>query len=332
MQIELSDRKLELENGIDDLSQKAERLFDHQLSNWKLAADGYKSLSSVQVKKFHFDNFTIEAHFNPGRIISSSAKVDAKSINERPCFLCVKNLPQDQKAVEAANNFILLVNPFPIFHKHFTIPTLDHTPQLIQSSFGNMLEIAQKLGKDFTVFYNGPKCGASAPDHMHFQAGNYGFMNIDNEYEEIKKHYGEIIFEDGELTTTLVTGCLRNFISIKSTSASKTLAEFSKVYRVLQKEGNDEEPMMNIICSYSDSWRVLIFPRSKHRPTYFFEEGDKRILISPAAVDLGGVLIFPREEDFEKISQDLIVDIFTQVTYSNDEFNLLAAKLKDRKR
>jgi ATP adenylyltransferase/5',5'''-P-1,P-4-tetraphosphate phosphorylase II len=332
MPINLSDRKLNLENDIDDLSHKAERLFEHQLSNWRLAADGYKSLSSVQVKKFHFENFSIEAHFNPGRIISSSAKVDAKSINERPCFLCVKNLPQDQKAVEAAGNFILLVNPFPIFHKHFTIPTLEHTPQLIQSSFGNMLEITQKLGKDFAVFYNGPKCGASAPDHLHFQAGNFGFMNIDNEYEEIKKQYGKIIFEDGELTATLVTGCMRNFISIESANASKILKEFSQVYGALQREGSDGEPMMNIICSYSDSWRVLVFPRSRHRPSYFFEEDDKRILISPAAVDLGGVLIFPREEDFEKISQDLIVDIFNQVTYSNDEFTTLAEKLRDCKR
>lgn len=327
MLTEFSEKSFLDTEGLNSLPEKAEKLFEHQIKNWQLAAGGYASLSSVQKKKFEFDNFSIEAHFNPGRIISSSAKVDAKSINERPCFLCPKNLPEEQKAVNAFDDYILLVNPFPIFDKHFTIPTIQHTPQLIKTEIKNMLMVAELLGKNYSVFYNGPKCGASAPDHMHFQAGNFGFMMIDHDYAELSKSNSKIVFEDAELKTLFFTGCLRNFISIESKSLSRMAAEFERVYNFLREEGTAEEPMMNIICSYDSSWRLLIFPRIKHRPTYFFEEGDGKILISPAAVDMGGVLIFPREEDFEKITAELIVDVFKQVTFSDDYFHHLAKKM-----
>ncbi|MFA5806707.1 MAG: DUF4922 domain-containing protein, partial [Melioribacteraceae bacterium] len=298
MQIEFPENKLYLndDDSLSGLPEKAERLFEHQLKNWQLASDGYKSLASIQVKLFEFEKFSIEAHFNPGRIISSSAKVDAKSIEARPCFLCISNLPAEQKAVSVFENYILLINPFPIFHKHFTIPSVDHVPQSIKSEIKNLLIISSMLGKDYSVFYNGPRCGASAPDHLHFQAGNFGFMKIDNEYKDVLNAYGEIIYEDDELITTAVTDSLRNFISLESNNISKITAEFDRIYNLLNKEQSDEEPMMNIICSYNNSWRLLVFPRSKHRPSYFYEEGENKLLISPAAVDLGGVLIFPREE------------------------------------
>lgn len=332
MQTEFDKKKLYLDDEFDssDLPEKAERLFEDQLKNWKLASDGYNSLASAQVKHFEFDNFTIDAHFNPGRFISSSAKVDTKSIEARPCFLCINNLPAEQKAAKIINGYLLLVNPFPIFSIHFTIPSVNHVPQAIESEIGNMLIISSMLGKDYSVFYNGPRCGASAPDHLHFQAGNSGFMKIDNEYKNISKRYGKIIFKDAEVITNAVTGCLRNFISLESNNISRLTDEFKKIFNVLNKEQSDEEPMMNIICSYNNSWRMLIFPRSKHRPSYFLEEGENKILISPAAVDLGGVLIFPREEDFNKITKELIIDIFKQVTISDDEFKYLLDKLKNR--
>lgn len=320
----------EYDDDLSELPKKAERLFEHQVKNWPLAADGYRSLSAVQVKQFEFDHFTIEAHFNPGRIISSSAKVDTKSIQERPCFLCINNLPTEQKAVTVFENYILLINPFPIFHKHFTIPSVNHIPQAIKSEIDSLLIISSMLGKDYSVFYNGPNCGASAPDHLHFQAGNFGFMKIDTEYEDILKIYGELVYEDNDLITTIVSGCLRNFISVESKSISKIIAEFQRIYNLLDEEKPGEEPLMNIICSYDKYWRLIIFPRSKHRPSYFFEEGENKLLISPAAVDFGGVCIFPREEDFNKITKELIIDIFEQVTVSDDEFKCLSDKLKNR--
>ncbi|MCX7876071.1 MAG: DUF4922 domain-containing protein [Melioribacteraceae bacterium] len=323
---DLSKRLLIVDEKLS-LDIKANLLFNHQVENWQLAKNGYSSLKSVKIKIFEFDDFTIEAHYNPGRIISSSAKVDDKSIKERPCFLCVNNLPSDQKAVSIDDDYILLVNPYPIFDKHFTIPTLRHIPQTIYSNFKRMLIISEMLGKTFSVFYNGPKCGASAPDHLHFQAGNFGFMKIDTEFYSILNKYGEIINDANDVTTTAVTNHLRNFISIESNETEQLVNEFIRVYKVLSENSN-EEPLLNIICTYNEFWKVIIFPRTIHRPTYFYEEGEKKILISPAAVDLGGVLIFPREEDFNKINEDLVIDIFSQVTTDNETMNFYVKKLK----
>ncbi|MBI5807358.1 MAG: DUF4922 domain-containing protein [Ignavibacteriales bacterium] len=316
---------LEVDDNLK-LSKKADLLFTQQVESWSLAKTGYESLSTVQKKFFEFDNFSIEAHFNPGRIISSSAKVDDKSIKERPCFLCVQNLPSEQRAIKIDDEYLLLVNPFPIFDKHFTIPSIHHIPQSIKNSFESMLTISEMLGRDFTLFYNGPKCGASAPDHLHFQAGNSGFMKIENEFYQILNKYGNTINDTYDFTTTAVTGCLRNFISIESNEIVPLKNEFERVLNALSSNSS-EEPMLNIICTYYNFWKVIIFPRKKHRPTYFFEEGEKQILISPAAVDMGGVLIFPREEDFKKVNRELIIDIFNQVTFNDDEFKTIIDKL-----
>lgn len=309
------------------LDKKTNLLFEQQTENWQLAKNGYSSLKLVEKKIFEFDDFIIEAHYNPGRIVSSSAKVDEKSIKERPCFLCIDNLPEDQKAVKIDDKYILLVNPFPIFDKHFTIPHVQHIPQTIKENFKSLLTISEKLNKDFSIFYNGPKCGASAPDHLHFQAGNFGFMRIDNEFYSILNKYGKLINDSNEYTTTAVTNYLRNFISIESNEIKPLTNEFMRIYDILS-EGLNDEPMLNIICTYNNFWKVIIFPRKKHRPTYFFEEGENKILISPAAVDMGGVLIFPREEDFNKIDQETVIDIYSQVTFSNDEMSNLIKKLK----
>lgn len=330
MQNGFNKKLLFLENDeLVKLPIKANILFEEQLANWPLALIGYKSLEEVQVKQFQFDNFTIEAHFNPGRLVSSSAKVDAKSIEARPCFLCLNSLPQEQKAIEAVNEYILLVNPFPIFDKHFTVPSTKHFPQSIKSEIKNMLLISSMLGENFSVFYNGPRCGASAPDHMHFQAGNFGFMNIDLEYDSIIENYGKLISDTDDVKITAVSGALRNFIALESNYIQKLSYKFSKVYQALSQDNSTEEPMMNILCTFNKSWRLLVFPRSKHRPTYYFAEDENKILISPAAVDLGGVLIFPREEDFARITKELIIDIFNQVTPNADEFKLTLSKLKN---
>lgn len=331
MRIEYKENNLFIENDytITGLGDKAENLFKEQVNNWPQAKQGYKSLESIQKKEFEFENFKITAQFNPGRIVSSSAKVDKKSISERPCFLCVKNLPLEQKAVKAEGNYIILVNPFPIFPVHFTIPSINHIPQSIENEFVNMLMLAKNLGNKFTLFYNGPKCGASAPDHQHFQAGNKNFMRIDSEYDIIKNKHGDILLESKDLKMYSVSGYLRNFISLESSSAELLADSFRNIYKLLSEPGLKEEPMMNIICSYDGEWRVIIFPREKHRPSYYFEEGENQIILSPAAVDFGGVCILPKEEDFQKITKDLLIDVFKQVSIGQDKFKYISGELKD---
>ena len=168
----------------NDYSEAAKKLLNKQKDDWQFAANGFESLKSVQTKEFNFDGYKFKVQFNPGRIKSSSAKVDDKSIKERKCFLCLENLPSEQKGILINEEYIILVNPFPIFPEHFTIPQVRHTPQSIKNSFIDLLEISKELSKYYTVFYNGPKCGASAPDHLHFQAGSKNFMPIDLEFEQ----------------------------------------------------------------------------------------------------------------------------------------------------
>ena len=121
----------------------------------------------------------MKVQFNPGRYISTSAKVDEKSINDRKCFLCPANLPEEQKGILYEEEYLILGNPFPIFPEHFTIPNINHVPQQIKNNFPLMLKLTKDLSKHYVVLYNGPKCGASAPDHFHFQAGTKNFMPIE---------------------------------------------------------------------------------------------------------------------------------------------------------
>lgn len=312
-----------------DLSQKTALLLESQIKTWKLCGDNYRALKGVKEKIFDFEEFIIKVQFNPGRIISSSAKVDEKSIKERKCFLCPKNLPEDQRGLLWENDYLILCNPFPIFPEHFTIPMIEHIPQNIESNFLKMIRLTRDIGERYAVFYNGPKCGASAPDHMHFQAGNKNFMPIDSEYESVKEKLGSVIYNDDSIKIFGVDKYLRKFISFESSDEQILSAAFFKAIESLKKIfGGEEEPRINIICYFEAGvWKTILFPREKHRPDCYFKEGDENILLSPASVDVGGVCITPLEKDFLKITKEDIVGIFKEVSISGEYFEYLKKEL-----
>ncbi len=298
-----------------------------QKTEWELAGKNFAGLDNAQVRAFDFDGFVIKVQFNPARIISSAARVDNKSIEARPCFLCQANRPKEQRGV-SFGDYSVLINPFPIFPEHFTIPAGAHIPQRIMGNFAGMLNLAKAM-EGYTLFYNGPKCGASAPDHFHFQAGNSGFMPIDNEIEVLKEKYGHT-FQKNEVAVWAVKDGLRNFVLMKSANNEKLSATFDKVFEIMAKLClAEEEPMVNMLTSFiNGAWRVLIFPRALHRPWQYGAEGDDNILLSPASVDMGGVLITPLEKDFKKITKADIKDIFGQVLLSVEKFDELISLLK----
>ena len=283
--------------------------FHEQLSEWSLARQNYEALSKVRTKEFSFGDFSIRVQFNPARIVSSAAKVDAKSIQERKCFLCPSNLPPEQRGLPICGNYQILVNPFPIFPVHLTIPDIEHTDQLIFDRYEDMLNIAKELN-DFVIFYNGPKCGASAPDHIHFQAGNKGFLPIENDVKNISKKH---IYSDDKAIVYMPENYLRNMFIIESDDKNAITSTFKKIYSTLEIKENESEPMLNILTwRENKKWISCIIPRKAHRPECFFAEGDSNILISPASVDMGGVFITPLEKDFEKITADDIPKIRKQ--------------------
>jgi len=315
----ISDSALGKYSESSTLADRTRALIKHQREHWALASKGYSSLDDVQIREFEFDEFLLKIQYNPGRITSSSAKVDKKSISERPCFLCYKNLPEQQKGIPYFRDYLILVNPFPIFTEHLTIPKIDHIPQFIENNFRGMLRLSEDIGKHFVVFYNGPNCGASAPDHMHFQAGIKGFMPIDSEYDNIIKSKGELLYINNEIAIHGVENYQRYFFSIESMNVGKITEAFSKIYSMMKIIDKNEEPMMNVLSYYEKKhWKIIIFPRQRHRPTYYYESGEKNLLLSPASVDLGGVCITPQEKDFNKMTKDLLIDILRQVTVSKE--------------
>lgn len=310
---------------MDRTSKEAKELLQSQLKEWDLARINFEALNRVKTKEFHFDGFKIRVQFNPARIQSSAAKVDAKSIQERKCFLCPNNLPKEQRGIDFAKNYQILVNPFPIFPEHFTIPTYEHTDQLILNRYGDMLDLAKSLC-EYTIFYNGPKCGASAPDHAHFQAGIKGFLPIENDIESLPK---ETIYTTESTAASVLKNYQRNCFLIETKDRKEAIRFFKLLYNLLEVKEGDQEPMMNIITLYENNiWYSYIFPRQKHRPACFFAEGEENLLISPASVDLGGVFITPLEKDFEKITKEDISLILKEICIDSQQMQSITDKIK----
>lgn len=296
------------------IQKDVDTLFFSQLKSWQLAADNYHGLHSVQTKHIDLDGFRMLVQFNPERIRSSAAKVDAQSIRERKCFLCRENLPAEQRGLPYPEEYTILVNPYPIFPRHLTIPSVSHTDQRIEGRMGDMLSLAFDL-QDFIIFYNGPKCGASAPDHFHFQAGNKGLLPIENDFHHflgkkvlLQSVSGNIYEMDQYARKTLI---------YESHDRDWLINAFHSLLNQLKEiQTEEDEPMLNILASFDERvWRLFVFPRMKHRPSQFYAEGDDQILFSPASVDMGGLLIVPRETDFLRFDSDLIQDMFAQISF-----------------
>jgi hypothetical protein len=314
----------------NNFSDAAKRLFEIQKEQWPMLNAGFKSLETVKSKSFQFDGYKIKAQFNAGRMTSTSAKVDPKSISERKCFLCRENLPEEQRGILYNDKYIILCNPFPIFPTHFTLTHKVHQPQRIIDTFSEMLDLSKDLLRYYTVIYNGPRCGASAPDLLHYQAGDKSFMPIDDEFHQVKNEYGKVIYEDDELSFYAIDDGIRKFISIESTDKEMIVKTFNKFYNIYSELMNEEqEPMMNLVSFYEEEhgWRVIIFLRAKHRPGVFFAEDDSKMLVSPAAIDLGGVCVFPRQEDFNRITKEQIKEIFIEVFIDEKKLKSLVIKL-----
>lgn len=310
-------------------------LFERQLGVWQQAKDNYEALSHVAIKNFKLGDVPVKVQFNPARIVSSAAKVDVKSIKERKCFLCGANRPGIQEGVPfygKKREYTVLVNPFPIFPKHLTIPDVEHVDQIIGCDgerYEDMLSLAEILD-DFVIFYNGPKCGASAPDHMHFQGGNKGFLPVEYDYAILKKRlihscYGASVYA--------VENYLKSTVAIEADNKEAAVHEFRQIYNSLVIKDEEKEPMLNIL-----SWSVgkgsgkkyisIIFMRDKHRPSHYFAEGDSNILLSPASVDMGGVFITPLEKDFAKISEKNLIEITDEVEIGDDLFCAIENAIK----
>jgi len=290
-------------------------------------AAAYADLDTVRVREIPCDGFPVKLQFNPRRIVSSAARVDPESIRARKCFLCPSHLPPEQRGVLYRGAYLILCNPAPIFPLHFTVSALRHLPQSLEGNLSVLLSLAEDFSNPFTVLYNGPRCGASAPDHLHFQIVPGEGMPIEaflggrGRKQRLGRRPGVSLHQidhPGRPVLFLV-GKERGEVE----SALKDL--FSEMKGFL---GETEEPMMNIHCSHRRGrWRIAIFLRRKHRPDDYFREDGKQLLVSPGAIDMGGLMVLPREKEFNALGPDRVRDIYREVCLEQEVWKRLLAAL-----
>ena len=303
------------------------RFFERQLATWEEVRERYRSLSRVMSRELIGDGQAITVQWNPARIRSTGAKIDARSLAERPCFLCSRNRPQEQIHRVLDKDYELLVNPFPILPLHFTIPTLKHRPQVILHMYAEMHRLAES-SPALTILYNGPKCGASAPDHAHLQAVSSDILPLQQSWQRLSRNLREIVKMDEEDGIYQIVDYPASAFLIRSHSLENDGVLFQRLYHSLLLQEEETEPMMNIIM-----WRQgevtlsVVLPRRKHRPDCYTKEGDEQLIISPGAVDMGGLLIAPREEDFRKITPEIAIGMLKEVSLTPEQMEAVADRL-----
>jgi hypothetical protein len=293
------------------LAAAVDHLLTQQTAAWPLLAQGVAGLSEAETKTLAIGAATIAVRHIPHRMRNTTAKVDAASVQARPCFLCVDHLPPEQKGVGFGEEWVALANPFPILGRHLTIVHRDHTPQRCAGRFPDLLALAQALPGYF-VIYNGPECGASAPDHLHFQACERTFFPIE---PATREQPGPVALYHPSRPVVL-----------RGEDPAALAAEMARVAAALQAlTGKEPEPLLNAAAFWSAAgYTAYLFPRRRHRPAAF-DRGER--LVSPAAIDLCGVLVTPRAADYETLTAREVAALFDEVTLGPADLGALAARL-----
>ena len=267
------------------MNNPLETFFEEQLREWSLAHDNHDALTRAWIRELKSDKLAIplRVQYNPARIVSTGASIDKASIAARPCFLCAKNRPAEQRSMPLNDDFEWLVNPFPILSHHYTIAAKEHRPQRILDAYDAMIQATLALPEEYIVFYNGPKCGASAPDHLHLQAGIFDCKLLTANYP-----YKTLLADSKE--------------------------SFRMIYDSLPVTDGEDEPRMNVIAyRKGEAVSLIVIPRRAHRPHCYTAEGDNHYLISPGALDMGGLIVTPRREDYERLTASKALDILCEV-------------------
>lgn len=298
-----------------EYSLEVSNLIERQLRDWDTVKKNYGDLVRVKLRSLRVGLSSIVLQFNPERLRSSAAKVDAATLKARACFLCSEHQPREQEAVIWQERYKIQVNPYPIFPLHLTVASLEHTPQRMAGRVGDLLQLAHDL-PGFVLFYNGPKCGASAPDHMHFQAGNQGFMPFVQEVGNSRLAYIDVD-DDGFLA--LSHDLARRAFLIKSRTVERATSLFNMLQQAMPLRGDDDEPMQNVLCWWNrGAYGIIVFPRRKHRPACY-GSGENQFLISPASVDMGGMWAVPVEKDFLALTAQDVQHMYDELCMTQED-------------
>lgn len=331
----LSDEALGVNPSIGALSWKTrlDALFHRQRYEWPALARGLQELRHVRIREVRLGSSLFLLQHNPLRLASTSAVVEPEALRRRPCFLCPEALSPEQKGL-AYRQYVILCNPYPILERHVTIVHREHRAQALEGQLEILLDLARDLAPEFLLLYNGPRCGASAPDHLHFQAAERARLPLWTNFARrqlLRRESGIAIFRT--LAHPVPT------LLYRATEPELLIRWFSETLSILKElTRTDDEPMLNLLVFAGDEhdldshvrrlvWTLLLFPRSRHRPSCFFAEEPARRLVSPAALDLAGIVVVPIREHFEKMTADELQGILSEVSLAPETFTRLVARL-----
>ncbi len=297
------------------LPGEIDALLENQRATWKAFREGEAALTKMRSKSLAWDNARIILQANPGRHESIHAKVDPLSVSKRPCFLCIEAIDPDERGI-GFGDLVLLPNPHPILSRHLTVPAREHNPQRLEGRVESFLDLARSVGPDMLVLYNGARCGASAPDHFHFQAcSSFGVPLLEET--------SSIIGRDDVVP---MTSFGRRMLVYHDGEAVKVCELIHRVLEVLSRVGgSDDEALINLIAVYRDErYGVFVFPRAKHRPECYFADGDSRISVSPAALEMAGIMVVADGDHFDRVDERRALSIYEEVTLERELFIKLA--------
>ena len=306
-----------------------------QLSRWPLACANYRALKNVRVRELDAGGLTVKLQFNPARMISSAAKLDKDAIAARKCFLCRDNRPAEQSMLKfegrKGKRYHILVNPYPIFPDHLVIASVRHTDQSIWHRYIDMLDLARKYD-GFTFFYNGPKSGASAPDHHHFQAAPKGLIPLQNDVDSLLAAEDASVLSLVESVQDASIYHYRRYTTgvfvVRSQTAKSAAKMFYRLLDCADMMEGDSEPQFNLFtCWTGQEFRSIVIFRSRHRSHHYFSDGPDHLTMSPGCADMGGVFIVPVEDEFEKLDETLLNEMLSEVSVSKEDEERIIRRL-----
>ena len=317
------------ENGQSpgELTRLCLDFLSEQKKAWPDLRQGYEMLKQMREREIVCGGFSVHLQYNPGRIVSSLASVEKKAVSVRPCFLCQNNLPEKQREIILEKDYLILCNPAPVLSSHLTICHREHRPQSLLENVGSFLRLIEAFGSSWTILYNGPRCGASAPDHLHFQAVKRGSMPIEEDI--FKKDRVDTIREVDDVQVSRAKGLGREILILDGEHRKALTRELKNILLALKRVlPSEKEAMINVLGLRSEGkTRLLVFPRRKHRPEAFFKEGGDRIIVSPGAVEMGGIFVTPVERDFDRLDAPAVKGILNEVCLEGEVMDAVTEAL-----